>query len=82
MKKIGKGISCSVSANKLLEKYNIKDEIPSVLDNWGNCKELKSDLLILVGRIYFEDWNTFSPETREVMNKYSPEIEKLMKTNK
>ena len=40
-------------------------------------KQLESDILTLVGRLYGEDDNSFAPETYEVMKRWRPTFERL-----
>ena len=37
--------------------------------------ELEADVMILMGRLIFEDQWTLAPETQDVVNKYRPEFE-------
>ena len=48
-----------------------------IFDCQDKIRELKSDILILVGRLYGEDDNTFAPETYEVMKRWRPVFAKL-----
>lgn len=41
-------------------------------------KKLAKDVLVLVGRLYGEDPDTFSPETREVMDRWAPRFEEIL----
>lgn len=60
--------------------FTDKDDLrmtTSIIGDYRNLvNELKSDILILVGRLYDEDENTFAPETRAVMNKWKPVFKK------
>ena len=40
---------------------------------------LRKDLLTLVGRLYDEDPDTFAPETREVMERWRPAFEEMLR---
>lgn len=44
-----------------------------------NTNELIQDILVLVGRLYDENPRTFAPETVEVMNRWRPRFEAIMK---
>ena len=41
-------------------------------------KELEHDIMVLVGRLYGEDRDTFAPETIGVMDKWSDKFEKML----
>ena len=40
--------------------------------------QLERDCLTLALRLYGEDWDTFAPETREVMERWRPRVEALL----
>jgi hypothetical protein len=43
------------------------------------CRELERDCMTLALRLYSEYDNTFAPVTREVMSRWRPRVEELLK---
>jgi hypothetical protein len=48
-----------------------------IFDCHDKIRELKSDILTLVGRLYSENDDTFAPETHAVMKRWKPAFAKL-----
>ena len=42
-------------------------------------RQLEHDVITLALRLYGEDENTFSPEAYDVMKRWKPEVEKMLK---
>lgn len=55
------------------DKEDVSKALGKVKDH---ISELETEILILVGRLYNEDENTFAPETRAVMAKWRPIFKK------
>jgi len=47
-------------------------------ESTARIKELERDIMILVGRLYGEDKDTFAPETRGVMEKWGGKFEEIL----
>lgn len=58
------------------EKAKIEETVKPFDPTFMGKEDLIKDILILVGRLYLEDYNTCSPETLEVLDRWKPILEK------
>ena len=60
------------------ESWGLGDYVPMTAE----FKQLRSDALRMALRLYGEDPDTFSPETREVMDRWRPICEEILSVDK
>ena len=68
----------SMFGNKDDQHNSLTEELIGEISRLGyELKQVKADRMILALRLYGEDFDTFAPETREVMERMNPEIQRL-----
>ena len=63
--------------NQNLVGKTLDEKDDHIFECHDRIRELKRDILTLVGRLYDENDNTFAPETHEVMRRWRPIFAKL-----
>lgn len=78
-KRLGKEIGIIVLKLKIIEMPRRRDMETRNEEGKPTYRELEYDIIVLVLRLLGEDPDTFSPETREVMDRWSEKAQDVLR---